>query len=78
MKVITITGDGTPHSEQKAKQVKARLLEFLDRYNVFHEKLSDEVIMFDDQSPEYQAAIAFQEMHKTNNSVHAIKLPGGK
>ncbi|WP_139349478.1 MULTISPECIES: hypothetical protein [Burkholderia cepacia complex] len=78
MKVITISSDGTPHSERKAKLTKARLLEFLDRYNVFHKKLSDEVIMLDDQSPEYQAAMAFQEMHNTNNSVHAIKLPGEK
>ncbi|MBU9472073.1 hypothetical protein [Burkholderia multivorans] len=78
MKAITISGDGTPKSEKKAKEARARVLDFLDRYNVFHEKLSDEVIIFDNESPEYHAAIAFQEMHKNNNSAHSIKLPGGE
>lgn len=76
MKLITISGDGTPVSEQKAKAARARLVEFLERYNISYEKLSNEVFMFDNNSPEYHTGCVFQEMHKNNNSAHAIKLPG--
>ncbi|QNB14265.1 hypothetical protein G5S35_22265 [Paraburkholderia tropica] len=76
MKLITISGDGTPVSEQKAKAARARLVEFLERYNIFYEKLSDEVFVFDNDSPEYHTGCVFQKVHKNNNSAHAIKLPG--